>query len=62
MLFTPDMKHIPYLLCRQIVRDIGESTNHRGCGITAEKTNQGVNFIITLAKALRKENRNIINK
>jgi hypothetical protein len=62
MLFTPDMKHIPYLLCRQIVRDIGESTNHRGCGITAEKTDQGVSFIITLAKALRKENRNIINK
>ena len=55
MLFTPDMKHIPYLLCRQIVRDMGESTNHRGCGIIAEKTDQGVCFVITLAKAGKKK-------
>lgn len=59
MLFTPDMKHIPYLLCRQIVRDIGESTNHRGCGIMAEKTEQGVSFTITLAKAANKKTKTI---
>lgn len=35
-LFTPQMDNIPYLLCRQIVRDHGEATNRRGCGIWAE--------------------------
>ena len=35
-LFTPAISHIPYLLCRQIVRDHGEATNRRGCSISAE--------------------------
>ena len=35
-LFNPDTDHIPYLLCRQIVRDHGEATNRRLCGIWAE--------------------------
>lgn len=36
-LFTPaSSKNIPYLLCRQIVRDHGETTNRRMCGISAE--------------------------
>ena len=36
-LFTPvSVQNIPYLLCRQIVRDHGEATNHRMCGIWAE--------------------------
>lgn len=36
-LFTPaSAKNIPYLLCRQIVRDHGEATNRRMCGISAE--------------------------
>ena len=35
-LFTPGTDHIPYLLCRQIVRDHGEATNRHGCGIWAE--------------------------
>ena len=34
-LFTPSKDHLPYLLCRQIVRDLGEATNRRGCGIYA---------------------------
>ena len=32
-LFTPSMTHIPYLLCRQIVRDHSEQTARRGCGM-----------------------------
>jgi hypothetical protein len=37
LLFTPaSAKNIPYLLCRQIVRDHGEATNRRMCGISAE--------------------------
>ena len=35
-LFNPSADHIPYLLCRQIVRDHGEATNRRLCGIWAE--------------------------
>ena len=38
-LFSPSTDHIPYLLCRQIVRDHGEATNRRLCGIWAENNN-----------------------
>ncbi len=34
-LFTPSKNNLPFLLCRQIVRDHGEATNRRGCGIYA---------------------------
>lgn len=34
-LFSPSVENIPYLLCRQIVRDHSEATNRRGCGIHA---------------------------
>lgn len=47
-LFTPSKDRIPYLLCRQIVRDHGEATNRRGCGIRATITDNIVNIIITL--------------
>ena len=51
-LFTPQsMQHIPYLLCRQIVRDTGERTNARGCGIVAEKSpEKGTEIVVTLVK------------
>ncbi|MBP3286232.1 MAG: DUF5112 domain-containing protein [Prevotella sp.] len=49
-LFTPQMDNIPYLLCRQIVRDHGEATNRRGCGIWAELA-EGTTWIkITLPR------------
>ena len=35
-LFNPSIDTIPYLLCRQIVRDHGEATNRRGCSIHAD--------------------------
>ena len=44
-LFTPDMGHIPYLLCRQIVRDHGEATNRRACSIAAEVSANGETLI-----------------
>ena len=34
-LFTPLSIDISYMVCRQIVREIGETTNLRGCGIQA---------------------------
>jgi len=51
-LFNPGMSHLPFLLCRQIVRDVGESTNARGCGIEARPgENGGTNVMVTLVKA-----------
>ena len=47
-LFMPSNSHIPYLICRQIVRDHGEATNRRGCGIYATVIDGTTNMIITL--------------
>ena len=47
-LFTPSKENIPFLLCRQIVRDHGEATNRRGCGIRAEVIEGLTTVIITL--------------
>ena len=47
-LFVPSIENIPYLLCRQIVRDHGEATGRRGCGIWAEQSNNLTTIIITL--------------
>lgn len=49
-LFAPSMANLPYLLCRQIVRDIGELTNHRGCGIVAQRGEHITYLIITLTR------------
>lgn len=50
-LFTPSTENIPYLLCRQIVRDHGEATNRRACAIRAEiDSNNTTNIIITLPR------------
>ena len=51
-LFTPSVENIPYLLCRQIVRDHGEATNRRGCSIRGETGTDGVTrIVITLPRA-----------
>ena len=47
-LFMPSKDHIPYLLCRQIVREHGEATGRRGCGIRAEIINGTTTIIILL--------------
>ena len=47
-LFNPQTDHIPYLLCRQIVRDHGEATNRRLCGIWAENVDGTTNIKIIL--------------
>lgn len=49
-LFTPAVSNIPYLLCRQIVRDHSEATNLRGCGIMAELCDGQTVVKITLPK------------
>ena len=54
-LFTPAcVENIPYLLCRQIVRDHGEATNRRGCAIRAEVNSKGETVIVvTLPRVVR---------
>ena len=50
-LFNPGMGNLPFLLCRQIMRDVGEQTNARGCGIVAQPDEQGgTAILITLVK------------
>ena len=52
-LFNPATDHIAYLLCRQIVRDHGEATNRRLCGIWAENSygSTQVRVILPAAKS-----------
>ncbi|MCD8291693.1 MAG: DUF5112 domain-containing protein [Prevotella sp.] len=40
-LFMPTVDNIPFLICRQIVRENGELSNLHGCGITAEPNESG---------------------
>ena len=53
-LFTPSKEHIPFLLCRQIVRDHGEATNRRACGIRAEIIDAVTTIIVTLPSHLER--------
>ncbi|MBR1462731.1 MAG: DUF5112 domain-containing protein [Prevotella sp.] len=55
-LFTPKIRNIPFMVCRQIVRDTSEATNMRGCGIVAEQENdKGLVLHITLALSKRNQ-------
>ena len=47
-------QHIPYLLCRQIVRDHGEASGRRGCGIWAEIINGQTIIVIILPRQICK--------
>lgn len=49
-LFTPTIENIPYMLCRQIVRDHGEATNRRGCAIMATIKDNNTFINITLPR------------
>lgn len=40
-LFTPLTVDMRFLVCRQIVREMGETTNLRGCGIQAKPSDDG---------------------
>ena len=48
--FMPSVANIPYLLCRQIVREHGEATGRRACGIRAERQPEGVIVTIVLPR------------
>lgn len=40
-LFTPLTVNLQFLLCRQIVRELGEATNRRASGIEAHRDETG---------------------
>ena len=48
--FIPSTENIPFLICRQIVRENSELTNRHGCGIIATPREQGgTRITVTLA-------------
>ena len=47
----PSAEHIPYMVCRQIVREAGEASNRHRCGIVAHNTPNGTVLSIILAQA-----------
>lgn len=50
MLFSPSVEHIPYLICRQIVRENADATNHHRCGVTAISNDGKVHIEIILTR------------
>ena len=50
LLFAPSADNIPYLLCRQIVRDHSEAAARRGCGIQAAAGDGGTTVRIVLPR------------
>lgn len=50
-LFTATKENIPFLICRQIVRDNGTTTNRRACGILARSSDQGGTDVIVILAA-----------
>lgn len=49
-LFNPSVENIPYLICRQIVRESVSQTNLHACGIVVEPVAGYVNIKVTLAR------------
>lgn len=53
-LFTPSTHDLSCLVIRQIVREIGETTNQRGCGVLAmHRDDGGIDVILTLSKKIK---------
>ncbi len=50
-IFTPSKENIPYLICRQIVRDHAEATNRFGCGMVVKDGKEQRFIEITLPRA-----------
>ncbi len=49
-LFAPAIQNIPFLLCKQIVREHGEATGRRGCGIHAVQGDTDMTIVVTLPR------------
>ena len=57
--FSPTMENIPFLICRQIVRENSELTNRHRCGIVAVAQGEGTQFNITLCTLHREKNESL---
>lgn len=51
-LFTPQTVDVQFLVCRQIVRELGECTHARGCGISAHVAEEGTVVEIVVPDSL----------
>lgn len=49
-LFAPRVNNIPFMVCRQVMREMAEHTNRHGCGVTAERIDGGM-LIVRLSFA-----------
>lgn len=50
--FAPLVQNIPFLICRQIIREMAEITNMHGCGLRVVSEGCGATFVyITFARA-----------
>lgn len=60
-LFTPSTVDVRYLLCRQIIRELGEGTHARACGINATLADAGIEVHLTVPCSINffKENKPI---
>ena len=57
-LFTDSTMDLSFLLCRQIVRDLGEITNAHGCGMRAQRGDDSVTTIeIKITKTIWKNSK-----
>ena len=54
LLFTPMTCDIRFLLCKQIIREVGEITNLRACGIQAVRRASTVEIEIIMPKRIWK--------
>lgn len=62
-LFSPSMDNIPFIICRQIVREHSECANMHGCGIVAQPSATcGTLVTLTLASAGVNYKKNIRHK
>jgi len=49
--FAPDIRNIPFLMCRQIIREMADLTNMHGCGLRVSPDDNGMAFVfITFAR------------
>ena len=52
-IFAPKTENIPYFVCRQIVRDNGEASNHRACGMEIVGDYDGNVYIVVFLTAFK---------
>ena len=49
-LFTPSTKDVRYLMCRQIIRELGEVSQARACGIKASPAETGIEVMLVIPR------------